>query len=115
MRLDFGIRQVNYDFMNTPAVGCWIEMPHFARESGQGLLKIPGAILIGIKKLCPIKVIHEWPPHGSGQMVERLTKKADMCWPVKGASQIFFQQCVGSRTDSFPTVDQSDIRGLVTA
>jgi hypothetical protein len=27
----------------------------------------------------------------------------------------FFVQCVGSRTDSIPTVDQSDIRGLVTA
>ena len=24
-------------------------------------------------------------------------------------------QCVGSRTDSLPTVDQSDMRGLVTA
>jgi hypothetical protein len=27
----------------------------------------------------------------------------------------FVVQCVGSRTDSIPTVDQSDIRGLVTA
>jgi len=24
-------------------------------------------------------------------------------------------QCVGSRTDGIPTVDQSDMRGLVTA
>jgi nitrate reductase cytochrome c-type subunit len=27
----------------------------------------------------------------------------------------FMVQCVGSRTDSKPTVDQSDMRGLVTA
>ena len=27
----------------------------------------------------------------------------------------FIVQCVGSRTDSKPTVDQSDMRGLVTA
>jgi len=27
----------------------------------------------------------------------------------------FFVQCVRSRTDSNPTVDQSDMRGLVTA
>jgi len=27
----------------------------------------------------------------------------------------FFRQCVGSRTDGYSTVDQSDMRGLVTA
>jgi hypothetical protein len=31
------------------------------------------------------------------------------------AAIFFFRQCVGSRTDGIPTVDQSDMRGLVTA
>jgi len=51
MRLDFCIRQMNHDFMNTPAVGSWFEVPHFAREGGQGLLKIRRAILVSLEEL----------------------------------------------------------------
>jgi len=29
--------------------------------------------------------------------------------------RFWFAQCVGSRTDGMPTVDQSDMRGLGTA
>jgi hypothetical protein len=46
-----------------------------------------------------------------------LAAYTDMFWPVKGGRPtiFFFRQCVGSRTDGYSTVDQSDMRGLVTA
>ena len=43
-----------------------------------------------------------------------LGQAPDMYWPVKGGQAFFVRQCVGSRTDGIPPVDQSDNRGLGT-
>jgi hypothetical protein len=47
---------------------------------------------------------------------ELLTRDTDMylTCPVV-YKKFWFVQCVGSRTDGMPTVDQSDMRGLGTA
>ena len=47
---------------------------------------------------------------------EFLTQDTDMylTCPVV-YKRFWFVQCVGSRTDGMPTVDQSDMRGLGTA
>ena len=78
----------------------WENGPYFADFS----LHIPD-MRVEIVKICPrsptVSLSNTWYV---------LT-----CQIAKELSCYVMVQCVGSRTDGIPTVDQSDMRGLVTA